>query len=50
MTLTARAGALSLGVSTQGLGLQLQRGGLLVGVERTWSGQTRAGLYYQAHF
>lgn len=50
MTVAARVGELRVGVTTGGLAVSLQHGGLRLGIERTWGGQTRAGIYYRAEF
>lgn len=47
---SAKLGELSIGLTLQGAGLYLRRGGLQVGIEHGWSGQTRAGLFYRASF
>lgn len=47
---STRLGELTLSLTSEGAGLYLQRGGLRLSVERTWGGQTRAGVFYRAEF
>lgn len=48
MSVPARGrGELRIGITDQGAAVELERDGLRLGIERTWGGQTRFGLYYR---